>query len=261
MFAVVIFGQHYICNALLSRKDSTTLFTLLRENDTLLVQSKNYNVLTIYNMEKKKEKGNRKKQLYKWVNDSVAYLNLTSITVDNFDNNYDPIKKSSVIILDLRCYPQIDVLWQLTNAFVPAHSFFAYVTYADAHFPGMIRYKKSTTNAIGNEKCFDGRVILLINELTSSFSEYVAMLLQANPKTITIGNSSSGADGNVSYFEFPGGIKILYSGIGIYYLDFTPTQRVGVKLNYIVEPTIESIKEGIDNAYEKAVSIAMRIES
>jgi hypothetical protein len=82
------------------------------------------------------------------------------------------------------------------------------------------------------------------------------MALQANPKTITVGNYSSGADGNVTFFEFPGGVKTFFSGIGIYYPDLTPTQRVGVRIDHIAEPTIESIKNNIDVAYEKAINIA-----
>jgi hypothetical protein len=31
---------------------------------------------------------------------------------------------------------------------------------------------------------------------------------------------------------------------------------VGVRIDYVAEPTIESIKKGIDIAYEKAVEIA-----
>ena len=53
------------------------------------------------------------------------------------------------------------------------------------------------------------------------------MVLQMNPRTVTAGNSTSGADGNISLFTFPGEGRTIYSGIGIYYLDFTLTQRVG----------------------------------
>jgi hypothetical protein len=39
----------------------------------------------------------------------------------------------------------------------------------------------------------------------------------------------------------------------------TPTQRIGVNINYVVEPTIESIKNNIDIAYEQAVLIAEKV--
>lgn len=249
-------NQQFICNSMLSRKDSTTLFTLLRENDTVIVRSKNYNVREIYDLEIEKQVNQEKEKLYKWINDTIAYLDLKSITAENFSRNYNPIMKASTIILDLRCCPSMDVVLNLTNAFVPPNSYFAYITYPDTRFPGMVRYKKSTSNMIGSKSHFKGNIIVLVNEWTRSMSEYIVMALQANPKTITVGNSSSGADGNVSFFEFPGGVKVFYSGIGIYYLDFLPTQRVGVKIDCLVEPTVESIKQKRDNAYEKAIVIA-----
>ncbi len=249
-------NQSFLCNAILSRRDSSTLFTLVRNKDTLFVKSKNYQVYEMFQAERKKERENEKKQLYKWINDSIAYWDLRSVTADNYNRNYKSIQSASVIILDLRCYPCTDLILYLTNSFVPPNSFFAYGTYPDARFPGMIRYQKTTSESIGNKDYYKGKVIVLINEWTESYSEYTTMALQVNPKTITVGNSSSGSDGNITTFEFPGGVKTIYSGIGIYYPDFTSTQRTGVKINYTVEPTIKSIKQGIDVAYEKAVEIA-----
>lgn len=249
-------NQLFLCNAVLSRRDSTTLFTLLRDKDTLLVQSKNYQVYDLFKAEIKKDKENEKKQLYRWVNDSIAYFDLRSATAANFSKNCNPIKSASTIILDLRCYPSTDLILHLTNAFVPPNSFFAYATYSDVRSPGMVRYRKSTSDKIGSDGYFKGRVIVLVNEWTQSYSEYTTMALQANPKTITVGNFSSGSDGNITEFEFPGCVRTVYSGTGIYYPDFTPTQRVGVRIDYVAEPTMESIKKGVDIAYEKAIEIA-----
>ncbi|MDR1718739.1 MAG: S41 family peptidase [Dysgonamonadaceae bacterium] len=249
-------NQSFLCNAILSRRDTNSVFTILRGNDTLQLKSKNYTAYDLHQQQRKQERKNENKRLYKWVNDSIAYFNLRSATYDNFKKNYNPIKSASAIILDLRCYPSTDLIMKLTDAFVPPHSFFAYSTYPDARYPGMVRYMKSTSENIGSKDYYKGKIIVLLNEWTESYSEYITMALQANPNTVTVGNNSSGADGNVTISDFPGNVKSLYSGIGIYYPDFTPTQRIGVKIDYMAEPTIESIKQGIDIAYEKAVELA-----
>ena len=249
-------NQSFGCNAVLSRSDTTTVFTLLRKNDTITVKSRNYTAYDLFQQEGNNEKQNRKSKLYEWVNDSIAYFNLQSATPTNFNKNYKPIQSAAVIILDLRCYPNGLLISNLTNAFVPPDSFFAYTTYPDTRFPGLVRYCRSTSQKIGNKNYFKGHVIVLVNELTASYTEYTAMGLQANPKTITVGNSTSGADGNVTFFEFPGKVTTTFSGIGIYYPDLTPTQRIGVRIDYVAEPTIESIKNNIDIAYEQAVLIA-----
>lgn len=251
-------NQSFGCNAVLSKNDTTTLFTLLRMNDTITVKSRNHTAYDLFQQELNIEKQNRKNKLYKWINDSIAYFNLKSATAKNFNKNYKPIQSAAVIILDLRCYPNSHLISNLTNTFVPPNSFFAYTTYPDTRFPGLVRYCKSTSQKIGNKNYYKGRVIILINERTESYAEYTAMALQANQKTITVGNSSSGADGNVTFFEFPGKVKTTFSGIGIYYPDLTPTQRIGVRIDYVAEPTIESIQNNIDIAYEQAVLIAKK---
>jgi|GEM_PF-592376 Periplasmic protease len=251
-------NQSFGCNAVLSRNDTTTVFTLLRKNDTITVKSRNYTAYDLFQQELNNEKQSRKNKLYEWINDSIAYFNLKSATPKNFNKNYKSIQPAAVIILDLRCYPNSHLISNLTNAFVPPNSFFAYTTYPDTRFPGLVRYCKSTSQKIGNKNYFKGRVIVLINEFTASYAEYTAMALQVNPKTITVGNSSSGADGNVAFFEFPGKVKTTFSGIGIYYPDLTPTQRIGVSIDRVAEPTIESIQNNIDIAYEQAVLIAKK---
>lgn len=84
----------------------------------------------------------------------------------------------------------------------------------------MLRYHRSSSNKIGSVNYYKGRIIILVNEWTRSFSEYLTMALQVNPRSITVGNSTSGSDGNVSLFTFPGKVLTTYSGIGIYYPDF-----------------------------------------
>ena len=249
-------NQMFICNAILSQYDSATVFTLLRDGETLRTKSDNYSAYDLFQKERLIDRNNEKLPLYHWVNDSIAYLNLRSASVDNIYDNYDAIKTASAIILDLRSYPYTDIISPLTNMFVPPNSFFAYSTYSDTRFPGMLRYHRSSSNKIGSVNYYKGRIIILVNEWTRSFSEYLTMALQVNPRSITVGNSTSGSDGNVSLFTFLGKVLTTYSGIGIYYPDFSPTQRVGVRIDCIAEPSIQSIKDRIDVAYERAVIIA-----
>lgn len=47
----------------------------------------------------------------------------------------------------------------------------------------------------------------------------------------------------------------MFSGIGIYYPNGDDTQRVGVKLDVDVSPTIDGIKAGKDEVLEKAIAL------
>ncbi len=243
--------QSYVCTAMMSDFDSTSTYTVERGGDTLTLVSTNRKRTDYIQYRLDERKQEQKKEQYKWINDSVAYLNLKHVTRHNFTRNYSAIRDAKIIILDLRCYPDNMIFFNCISTFVPPTPMFAYAVYPDIRFPGMLRYRK-TTKKIGKKNGYQGKIILLVDEWTESFTEYLAMALQTNPRTVTVGRSSSGADGNISKFKFPGNIHTFYTGIGIYYPDFTPTQRCGVKIDYFVEPTTESLRQGNDLILEQA---------
>jgi C-terminal processing protease CtpA/Prc len=47
----------------------------------------------------------------------------------------------------------------------------------------------------------------------------------------------------------------MISGLGVFYPDGKPTQRVGVKIDYPIKPTIKGITEGKDELLDKAIEL------
>lgn len=113
--------------------------------------------------------------------------------------------------------------------------------------------KTITAFTTENPEAYPGRLILLVNEHTQSASEYITMLLQSIPGTITIGSQTAGADGDVVEIIMPLGLDLNYSSIGIYYPDGTNAQRAGVKIDRQVYPTVEGIRTGRDEVLEAAL--------
>jgi C-terminal processing protease CtpA/Prc len=70
---------------------------------------------------------------------------------------------------------------------------------------------------------------------------------------IVIGSTTAGADGNVSNIPLPGGLRTMISGIGVFYPDRRPTQRVGIVPDHEVKPTIGGIRDGRDEVLEAAL--------
>jgi C-terminal processing protease CtpA/Prc len=95
--------------------------------------------------------------------------------------------------------------------------------------------------------------VLLADERTQSHAEFTAMCLQTAPSAVTIGSQTAGADGNVSLVGLPGKISTYFSGIGVYYPDGAETQKVGVRIDITVRPTIVGIQTGRDEVLEKAL--------
>ena len=79
------------------------------------------------------------------------------------------------------------------------------------------------------------------------------MKLQTLSNAYTIGRQTAGADGNVTYVQLPGGLRAMHSGIGIYYPDSSQTQRIGVRIDQIVERSIEDLITGNDEILEAAL--------
>ena len=118
--------------------------------------------------------------------------------------------------------------------------------------PGYL-FKEPDSIRAGEAKRYMGRIIILVNEMTQSQAEESAMALQSIPGAKTFGSQTAGADGNVSLVYLPGDIKTYFSGRANFYPDGTPTQHVGVKIDYEVKPTIKGIREGKDEVLERAV--------
>ena len=61
----------------------------------------------------------------------------------------------------------------------------------------------------------------------------------------------------MSRIPLPGNLEGMISGIGVFYPDGTPTQRVGIVPDLVVRPTVEGIRAGRDEVLEAGVSYAL----
>ena len=79
------------------------------------------------------------------------------------------------------------------------------------------------------------------------------MAFRASPRTVVVGSTTAGADGNVSQIMLPGGLRTMISGIGVFYPDKRPTQRIGIVPDIEARPTIAGIRAGRDEVLEAAL--------
>ena len=73
------------------------------------------------------------------------------------------------------------------------------------------------------------------------------------PNAIVMGSTTAGADGNYSIITLPGGLKAIFTGLGIYYPDKSETQQIGIVPDIEVKSTIQGIREGRDEVLEAAI--------
>ncbi|ALJ01053.1 S41 family peptidase [Rufibacter tibetensis] len=103
---------------------------------------------------------------------------------------------------------------------------------------------------------YKGKVVILVNGATQSIGEWLAMNLQHMfPNSVTIGEQTAGADGDVKRLNLPGNYVVQFSGNAIFYPDNTPTQRQGVKVDLQVKPTLKGALAKKDEQLLKAFEI------
>lgn len=159
------------------------------------------------------------------------------------------------LIIDIRNYPSSFTVFALGGHLVSASTPFARFTSDVPSNPGAFQWGSPVALSPLLPQ-FTGAVVVLVDEETQSSAEYHAMAFRAAPNTIVVGSTTAGADGNVSAIPLPGAIESLISGIGVFYPDGTPTQRVGIVPDFEVRPTIAGIRARLDEVLEAGLAHA-----
>jgi len=200
-------------------------------------------------------KKQKPQKFYYYIEPEIGYITLASVSKEQLPKAFRLFANAKGLIIDIRNYPKEFVLFDLSKYLMNEPREFAKFTVGSIKHPGLFTWTKPVKAGNKNSDFFKGKVIILVNSQTQSQAEYTAMALQASANSIVLGNTTSGADGNISRIILPGDLETTISGIGVYYPDGSETQRVGIQPNMTVNPTIEGIKEGKDELLQAAIDV------
>nr|NQU91331.1 T9SS type A sorting domain-containing protein [Bacteroidota bacterium] len=181
---------------------------------------------------------------------NFGYVDMDRLTVDQIGDMMNDLWDTDAIVFDIRSYPQ-GTLWTLVNYLYTQPINIARFTVPNHHYPGVL-YWLNTNIGSYNSNVYDGKLIILFDIRTISQAEYTCMGLEQHPGSIKIGSQTMAADGNVSLILLPGSISTYFTGLGTFYPDYTPTQRIGIVPDIEILPTIEGIRQGKDEVLEYA---------
>jgi len=184
----------------------------------------------------------------------VGYVDLDRLEIGQIDSMFTDLWNTDAIIFDLRGYPNI-TMYNMINYLFDGPVHFANGTSPDILYPGTLYWDVYFWGEGDFSETYHNQIVVLINERTQSQAELHTMLLEYHPNAMKIGSQTAGADGSSVTIYLPGGIQTNFSGGGIYYPDNTPTQRVGINPDYNVIPTIQGIRDSLDEVLEKALII------
>jgi len=191
-------------------------------------------------------------ETFRLLSKDVAYLKLSTVKLDQAAKYIESAAGTKGLIVDIRNYPSEFVVFALGTLFVDKQTDFARFTQADLSNPGAFHFGASLSLA-PQQPHYPGKVVILVDEVSQSQAEYTTMAFRSSPRAIVIGSTTAGADGNVSAIPLPGGIRSMISGIGVFYPDKKPTQRIGIIPNREVKPTIAGIAASRDEVLEAAI--------
>jgi len=194
------------------------------------------------------------KPSFKMLDNNIGYVTLKNIKQEDVALIREQFKDTKGIIIDIRNYPSAFMPFTLGTFFTSETSDFVKFTSGNINYPGEFTFG-SELSIPSKGDTYQGKVVVLINEISQSQAEYTTMAFRAGDNVTVIGSTTAGADGNVSRIPLPGGMRTMISGIGVYYPDGTETQRIGIVPDVEVKPTIEGIKNGRDELLEKAQDI------
>jgi C-terminal processing protease CtpA/Prc len=156
------------------------------------------------------------------------------------------------MVIDIRNYPSEFAVFALGELLVDKPTPFASFTIPDLENPGAFHWGVTET-LNPKQPHYSGKIVILVDEVSQSNAEYTTMAFRTAPGAKVIGSMTAGADGNTPMFKLPGNLTTALSGIGVFYPDKKPTQRIGIVADIESKPTIEGIRAGRDEVLETAI--------
>ncbi len=194
---------------------------------------------------------------YEKINDSVFYLNLNSIPMEEIEKLIPELEKSKSIICDLRFYPRGN------------HSFISYLlkekdtTKSWMQIPQHIypdREKLTYQNSnwlLPSKKPYlgDKQIIFITKGTAISYAESYMGFIRGYKLATIIGQPTAGTNGNINRFKLSEGFSIRWTGMKVLKHDGSQLHGIGFLPDVYVKPTIEGLKAAKDEFLEKAIEL------
>jgi len=205
-------------------------------------------------------------------NKDIAYFKtdatmhfMENVDDDKLDAKMDSILENAshkkAIVFDMRGYPDWGgfIFHYVYKYFSPVENYF--YKYYEPNLKNLgtfnLRDPKYNYPEIENKTThsYSGKVFILVNPDTRSASEWYSMSLQKIfPQSVTIGQQTSGADGDVVKINLPGDYLLEFTGNGIFYPDNSQTQQKGIRINELIKYTDQDILDNRDLEFERVLN-------
>jgi C-terminal processing protease CtpA/Prc len=238
-------------------KDSTAIYTIRdihdHEREVKVTRKPEY---------KSKSIGDRTGDVLKVLPGNIGYADLDRLSVSQVDEMFNKFRDCPAIIFDGRGYPH-GTAWSIAPRLTDRNDVVAArfrrpepvpTNLPDGEMADSQEAKTFAQRLPRTEKWrYHGTTVMLIDERAMSQAEHTGLFLEAANGTKFIGSATQGADGDVTSLSVPGGIFVHFSGQGVSHADGRQLQRVGLKPDIEVFPTLAGIRTGRDEVLDAAI--------
>ena len=196
---------------------------------------------------------------------NIGYVDVSRLMPGDVDAVIAQLSTSRAIVFDMRGYPN-DTVNQLAPHFTrkPVNAVLFHTRQLRTPFPTdtgeFLRFPPQTRDfyeTIQPRPPYLGQpVIILINVEAISQSEDMVMYFQAATHVRTVGEPTTGADGDITEFELPGNVYARFTGQAALHPNGVQFQRIGIIPNVRVSPTLRGIRAGKDEIFEAGINEA-----
>lgn len=227
--------------------NSTVRITLLRNDQLIETEFKRTS-----KMPHKEHKGPNIQEF----DGNIYYVNLDLAPWKEIEARIDDIAAARGVIFDLRGYPNGNdsvISYLLTEKDTSqAWMRIPQILYPDRE---KISYQDMGWGIPVREPHIQGKVVFLTDGRAISYAESFMSFIEHYKLAEIVGQPTAGANGNINYFDLPGGFRVIYTGMKVVKHDGSQHHTIGILPTIYTERTIKGVQEGRDEFIEKALEI------
>jgi C-terminal processing protease CtpA/Prc len=204
----------------------------------------------------------KKDEIVQVLEGNVGVVDLARLERTQVSAMFDKVMGTRALVFDLRRYPEHTLWTTVVPRLNRKGALYGVLTHEPVVAGAVTEEEKRTSREsfqalpANDEPKYQGAVLVLIDENTISRGEHAALFFESACEVTFVGSSTAGTDGTVTATTLPGGLQVSFTGDDERHADGRRLQRVGMKPDVPVRPTIAGIRAGRDEVLERALSRA-----
>ena len=185
----------------------------------------------------------------------LFYVDVDRVSQAAFDARIADLAKARGLIFDLRGYPRMspDFLRHFSDR-----------TIKSAHFVSLAVDRPGAPGKPAGDgqwtleplaPRFTRNIAFVTDGSAISYSESILSVVAGNRLAAIVGEPSAGANGNITFFDLPGGYQLRWTGMRVTNQDGSRHFMLGIRPTVPVHRTLAGIRAGRDELLDRAIAL------